>query len=100
MWEEWRDEELKRGGMTGDKKTAVAASPDARAPYPSATKLSCADVVLCSVERLAEVGAGGMSADERLARSIRWSQVRKGILLSLLRWGLSQLSDVGFTTSE
>lgn len=82
MWEEWRDEELKLGGI--DRKTSVAASPDARAPYPSATKLSCADVVLCSLERLAEAeGAGGITTDGRLARAIRWSQVRGAIGVGL-----------------
>lgn len=71
VWEEWRDEERKRGGL--DEGTSTELND----PFPSATRLSCADVVLCSLERLADAGGtGGLSADVRLARSVKWSQVR------------------------
>lgn len=54
----------------------LSASPS------SPIRRSSTDVVLCSLERLAEpVGAGaedgGATMDIRLARSVRWSQVRR-----------------------
>lgn len=81
VWEEWRDQERRQRGSAPATVGAAAAAAGSTMPS-SPTRVSSADVVLCSLERLAEV-SGGSSADVRLARSVRWSQV--GI------WGSSVL---------
>lgn len=69
-WEAWRDEErlMSLENHISPCKASLGA-------FPFATRFSSADVVLCSLERLADVGGGASTADVRLARSIRWSQV-------------------------
>lgn len=70
VWEEWRDEERR---LNMEKRTPGGIAE--QSPFPSATRLSSADVVLCSLERLADIGSEGVSMDAKLARSVKWTQV-------------------------
>ncbi|CAM9508167.1 unnamed protein product, partial [Scytosiphon promiscuus] len=74
VWEEWRDQERRHRGSAQSAATASMPAGTGSSMPSSPTRLSSADVVLCSLERLAEV-SGGVSADVRLARSVRWTQV-------------------------
>ncbi|CAN0115477.1 unnamed protein product, partial [Ectocarpus sp. 13 AM-2016] len=92
VWEEWRSQEHHHLSATAVATAAASSSPPSslqqklspqataaggsvsvKARLPPKARRSSADVVLCSLERLAEVD-GGVSADARLARSVRWSQ--------------------------
>ena len=70
MWEDWRKEE----GI-GGKEDSFGENRRSSASSSYATRLSSADVVLCSLERLADGGGSGATADVRVARLVRWSQV-------------------------